>query len=184
MPFDWDQCHLYRAGQLAWPNGYPEDHRHYFAPVDDVHRLLVEIVKGAEHSVVLSMFGYDDDEIDAEIKAHAANPGVYVQINLDLTQASGVHEKAILAGWSPDAIGTSIAIGTSMVGHAIAHKKTLIVDGMYVVGGSTNWSASGESKQGNELVVYRSPILAAQYRSILDIEHDWMLKQMVARKAA
>lgn len=79
-------------------------------------------------------------------------------MSLDKSQAGGVHEKDLLAKWSNDQFGNSIAIGTSEVHHAISHLKVLIVDGVYSVTGSTNWSIS-------------------------DLNHDWMLKQMAEARA-
>jgi hypothetical protein len=50
-----------------------------------------------------------------------------------------------------------------------------------VVTGSTNWSLSGEQLQDNQLTLHRSAIVAAEYRTVLDINHAAMLKQMLAR---
>lgn len=183
LRFDWDQAHRYRADAAPWPAGYPVSHRTFFSPEDGVgiHRLLVDLVTSARHAIVLNLFGYDDDEIDAAIRAKIEDPSVYVQMSLDSSQAGGVHEKAILAKWGNDRIGTSIAIGQS-VKHAISHLKVLIVDGIYVVTGSTNWSLSGEQQQDNELTLIQNAVVAAQYRSILDLNHDAMLKQMSAKQ--
>jgi phosphatidylserine/phosphatidylglycerophosphate/cardiolipin synthase-like enzyme len=100
-------------------------------------------------------------------------------MSLDRSQASGVHEKQILAKWSNDAFGNSIAIGTSSVHNAISHLKIVIVDGVYTIKGSTNWSLSGEQQQDNELTLSRNAVVAAETRAILDLNHDFMLKQMV-----
>jgi hypothetical protein len=47
------------------------------------------------------------------------------------------------------------------------------------VKGSTNWSLSGEQQQDNELSLNRNAVIAAETRAILDLNHDFMLKQMV-----
>ena len=164
------------------PHGYPEDTIKLYSPEDDVHGALVDLIGSVTHSLVLNMYGYDDDELDGLIFKHAQNPKVYVQISLDRSQAGGVHERELLAKWAP-LEGTSVAVGQS-TGHAISHLKVCIVDGLYLIGGSTNWSLSGESKQDNELTVHRSAILSAEARSILDRNHDAMLKQMAVRQAA
>jgi hypothetical protein len=58
----------------------------------------------------------------------------------------------------------------------------VIVDGVYTVKGSTNWSLSGQQKQDNELSLSRNAVIAAETRAILDLNHDFMLKQMVGTK--
>jgi phosphatidylserine/phosphatidylglycerophosphate/cardiolipin synthase-like enzyme len=140
----------------------------------------VALLGSAQHCIVVNMFGYDDDALNQSIQAKLADEHVYVQMNLDRSQiASGEHEKEILAKWGNDAFGNSIAIGTSSVHNAISHLKIVIVDGVYAVKGPTNWSLSGEQQQDNELTLSRNAGIAAETRAILDLNHDFMLKQMV-----
>ncbi len=185
--FDWSQRHTYRTGAIPWPAGYPDDTATYFSPADGpgIHRLLIDLVNTATHSLVLNMYGYDDDQVDEALYARAGDPSVYFQMSLDKSQAGGVHEKLLLAHWYDKPEGTSIAVGQS-VKHAISHLKVLIVDGVWVVSGSTNWSLSGEQQQDNQITVTQNAVLAAQYRSILDANHIEMLKQQarVAQPAA
>jgi phosphatidylserine/phosphatidylglycerophosphate/cardiolipin synthase-like enzyme len=176
-PFTWADLAKYKA-EGRFLDGYPDDERTFFAPRDDVHGLLVALLSSAQHSIVVNMFGYDDDELNTIIQGKLANNHVYVQMSLDRTQSKGVHEKQILAHWSNDAFGNSIAIGTSSVHNAISHLKIVIVDGVYTVKGSTNWSLSGEQQQDNELTLSRNAVIAAETRAILDLNHDFMLKQM------
>ena len=177
-PFVWDNLGTYKA-EGTFLDGYPDDERTFFAPRDNVHGLLVALLGTAQHSIVVNMFGYDDDELNTIIQGKLADERVYVQMSLDRSQASGVHEKAILAKWNNNAFGNSIAIGTSSVHNAISHLKIVIVDGVYTVKGSTNWSLSGEQQQDNELSLNRNAVIAAETRAILDLNHDFMLKQMV-----
>lgn len=181
MTFDWNAMDKYRGS--PFPAQYPPDYRTYFSPRDPgVHELIVDLLKSARHSIVLNMFGFDDDEADAAIRDAMTHPDIYVQMSLDRSQAGGVHEKQILAKWPTSAFGTSVAIGTSAK-HAISHLKVLIVDGLYVISGSTNWSLSGEQQQDNELTVHQNAVVAAQYRSVLDLNHSEMLRQMQQRAA-
>ena len=179
-PFAWDDLAKYKA-EGRFLDGYPDDQRTFFAPRDDVHGLLVALLGSAQHSIVVNMFGYDD-QLNQIIQGKLADEKVYVQMSLDRSQASGMHEKQILAKWANDAFGNSIAIGTSSVHNAISYLKIVIVDGVYTVKGSTNWSLSGEQHQDNELTLSRNAVVAAETRAILDLNHDFMLKQMVGTK--
>ena len=180
-PFNWDDLGQYKA-EGRFLDGYPADERTFFAPRDNVHGVLVALLGSAQHSIVVNMFGYDDDELNKIIQDKLADEKIFVQMSLDRSQAAGVHEKRILANWNNDAFGNSIAIGTSSVHNAISHLKIVIVDGVYTVKGSTNWSLSGEQQQDNELTVNRNAVIAAETRAVLDLNHDFMLKQMVGTK--
>jgi phosphatidylserine/phosphatidylglycerophosphate/cardiolipin synthase-like enzyme len=180
--FIWDELAEYKA-EKRFLDGYPPDQRSFFSPRDALHPMLASLLDSAQHSVVLNMYGYDDDELDELIRAKLDSKHVYVQMSLDKSQAGGVHEKALLEKWSNDGFGNSIAIGTSEVHHAISHLKVLIIDGVYTVTGSTNWSISGESEQDNQLTLSRNAVVASELRAVLDLNHDWMLKQMAEARA-
>jgi len=160
--------------------GYPANLRRFYSPVDDVHGALLAVLGAARHSVVVMMYGYDDDEIQATLESKLADPGFFVQLTLDSSQAGGVHERALLAAWRHDEPGNSVAIGRSTRG-AILHDKVAVVDGLWVISGSTNWSDSGETKQANEMTVVQDPYVAAELRAVIDVQHDAVLQQMAKK---
>jgi phosphatidylserine/phosphatidylglycerophosphate/cardiolipin synthase-like enzyme len=181
QPFDWnDLGHYKAAGRFL--DGYPADVRTFYSPVDDVHGVLSSLLASTQKSIVLNMYGYDDDELNDIIMSKLADEHVYVQMSLDKSQAAGVHERELLAKWDNGLIGNSIAIGHSTKG-AISHMKIVIIDGVYTVRGSTNWSLAGEQKQDNELTVHNNAVIAAETRAELDQNHDAMLKQMAAARS-
>ena len=173
--FGWDDLGQYKANG-KFLDGYPTNLRTFFSPEDQIHPLLVSLLSGTTNSLVLNMYGYDDDELNALVLKAAANPKIYVQMSLDKSQAGGVHEKKLLTSLQGQP-GCNIAIGTSTK-HAISHLKIAIIDGVYVISGSTNWSLSGEGAQDNQLTVTKDAVLAAETRSILDRNHTAMLRQM------
>lgn len=162
--------------------GYPDTSRTFYSPVDDVHGALTDLLQSTSKSLVIAMYGYDDDQLGQVIQKQLTSDTIYVQMSLDSSQAAGVHEKELLSNlskWENQRVGNSIAIGRSEKG-AIMHLKLAIVDSLDVITGSTNWSASGESKQDNQLTVIRDPLVAAEARTRVDMIHDTMLKQMAA----
>lgn len=154
--------------------GYPENIRSYYSPVDDVHDAILNVIKGARHSLIVAMYGFDDADFQNAILEKMRDENVYVQLTLDSTQAAGKAEKLLLQ--EADYPATSIAIGRSE-DHAIMHLKCLVADNAVLVTGSTNWSASGEEKQDNACVIISDAYVAGEASSRISAIHANMLKQ-------
>ena len=172
-----DLSELDRYAAVPFPHGHPPDRRTFYSPVDQVHEVICRVVASATSSLVLAMYGFDDDELAQIIAKHLDSNKVYVQLTLDSSQAGGVHEKALLAKQNYPT--NSVAVGRSEKG-AIMHLKEGIVDGTDLFTGSTNWSLPGESKQDNEFTIRRSPLEAIRARTRIDNIHTDMLQKMAA----
>lgn len=165
-----------QAGRF--PDGYSKADLTFYAPRDPgVHAVIVWALLQTTHTVAVNMYGFDDPHAAAIIQGYTERPDVVVTLSLDKSQAGGKAEKELLARFNHDLVGNSIAIGHSSRG-AISHDKLLVVDGLYLITGSTNWSQGGEELQDNQLTISREPLAAAEARAIIDLDHDEMLKQM------
>lgn len=150
------------------PANYPPNIRRLYSPIDKVHDALAHLLRFAEQSIVVAMFGFDDPDLAAILDGKLRSPHCYVQLTLDSSQAGGVHERALL---NTEAYpSNSIAIGRSEHG-AIMHLKQIVIDGYYTICGSTNWSTGAEVKQDNEITVIADHVIAAEARTRMDCIH-------------
>jgi phosphatidylserine/phosphatidylglycerophosphate/cardiolipin synthase-like enzyme len=93
-------------------------------------------------------------------------------LTLDSSQASGVHERTLLTNEAFPI--SSVAVGRSEKG-AIMHLKEIVIDGVILVTGSTNWSTGGEDLQDNQLTVEINPYAAAAATARIGAIHANML---------
>jgi phosphatidylserine/phosphatidylglycerophosphate/cardiolipin synthase-like enzyme len=167
----------------SFPHGYDRDYLTFYAPRDTgVHQVLLWTLLQAKSSVAINMYGFDDPQLVALLRHHAEDPQMLVTLSLDSSEAGVKIEAELLKLLRNDLPGNSIAIGRSEK-HAISHDKLVVVDGLYLVTGSTNWSFGGETEQDNQLTLTRDPIACAEARAVIDLDHDVMLKQMAEAAA-
>src|ERR1039458_1544362 len=141
-PLD-DLSVLNQFAAAPFPPGTKPDRRTFYSPVDDVHGCLVYVLKQAQSSLVLAMYGFDDDELAGVLKEKLQAENVYVQLTLDSSQAGGVHEKKLLTDEAFPL--SSVAVGRSERG-AIMHMKEIVIDSSVLVTGSTNRSEEHTSE--------------------------------------
>jgi len=181
IPFE--QLGRFKQAQ-SFPHGYSREYLTFYAPRDPgVHEVLLWALLQAKSSVAINMYGFDDPHIVSLLRHHATDPDMVVTLSLDSSQAGGRVEKQLLESLRNDLPGNSIAVGRSVRGE-ISHDKLMVIDGLFLVTGSTNWSFGGEAKQDNQLTITRDPVACAEARAVIDIDHDLMLKQMAAKLIA
>lgn len=172
----WESLSTYKA--TPFPPDYPANAKHLFAPVDRVHDAFVALCGASDlSSLDASIYGWDDEEIDALFQTALETDHIPVTLCLDSSQAAGVHEKAILAKWPTGYMGNSVVIGRSAAG-AINHDKLIVINRLVTICGSTNLSVGGEGKQNNEAVVIWDRAFAGEVVNRIQIIHAQMAAQM------
>ena len=122
-----------------------------------------------------------------------------VQVTLDKSQSTGVHEKAILqsdVAKDPEGYVADFAVGQSDT-HQISRTKGGVFDGIVALEGSTTgrprakepapcWirqSRAGVQAQNNTLSVYVNTYKIAKFSARSDYEHGVAARQMQAAAA-
>jgi hypothetical protein len=179
------------------------DHYLFLVGRDDCHSILHYLIPQERLFFKFNMFGFDDDELNADIMALFQDPGVRVQASLDRSQAGGVHEKKIVAldeQTDPTDFSNSFVILESAT-HQISHTKGGVLVGQGIgFEGSMNWSNSGEGTgislkadvknppgfkaQNNTLLVSVNPIFLARFSAQLDAEHQIGVAQNATKSTA
>lgn len=173
------------------------DHYLFFVGRDDVHGILLYLLRHETLGLKLNMFGYDDEELNGAILDLMKDPNVAVQGTLDKSQAAGVHERAILAqDVATDPGFYNSFVVTESATSQISHTKGGVLLGQGLgFEGSTNWSASGEGTgialhpvdpnkaqagykaQNNTLLVSANPVFLSRFGARLDTEHKTGLQR-------
>lgn len=144
----------FEAQGLVSPNGTLEV---YFAPEDGVAQRVVALIESAQQSVAFLAFVLTSEEIAGALEAKAA-AGVEVRGVMDGGQAGNLgsrHQELLQAG-----------VDVRLDGNADRmHHKVIVIDGMWVITGSYNFSRSAETQNDENLIVLRDTAAAAAYLS-------------------
>ncbi len=127
----------------------------YFSPSGGCTEAVVEALGQAKTSVRVQAYSFTSAPI-AQALVDAHKRGVLVEVLLDKSQRT---EKYSAADFLAHA-GIPTRIDAQ---HAIAHSKVMIIDRAVVLTGSFNFTKAAETQNAENLLVIRSPALAAQY---------------------
>ena len=118
----------------------------------------------AKATVLVQAYSFTSVPIAKALLA-AHKRGVNVEVILDKSQKSEKYSEAdFLVN-----VGIPVQIDTK---HAIAHNKIMVIDGETVITGSFNFTTAAEEKNAENLLVIRSPELAAKYAANWKVHAD------------
>ncbi len=128
----------------------------YFTPPANAAAAIVNAIDASESEVLVQAYGFTHNAIaQALVRAHQR--GVKVRVLLDKkSQASNRYVIQVLS----DADMVVRQDGN----HAIAHNKVMVIDQAVVITGSFNFTNSAETRNAENVLIFKSTDLALQYR--------------------
>ncbi len=127
----------------------------YFSPKGGCTQAVVKEINAAQSVILVQAYSFTSAPI-AKALVEADQEEVQVQVILDRSQLG---EKCSLADFLLHA-DIPVSIDAK---HQIAHNTTIIIDGATVITGSFNFTKAAEENNAENLLVIRSPELAAKY---------------------
>ena len=127
----------------------------FFSPKGGCTEAVVKELNAAKTFVLVQAYSFTSTPI-AKALLEAHKRGVKVEVILDKSQRTEKYSEADFL--------VNVGIPTWIdAQHAIAHNKIMVIDGATVVTGSFNFTTAAEEHNAENLLVIRSPELAAQY---------------------
>jgi phosphatidylserine/phosphatidylglycerophosphate/cardiolipin synthase-like enzyme len=134
----------------------------YFSPKGGCTEAVVRSLSEAKQTILVQAYSFTSAPIAAAL-VDASRRGVRVEAILDKSNKTGKYSEA-------DFLVNS-RIPTWIDGrHAIAHNKVMIIDNATVLTGSFNFTKAAEENNAENLLILRSPELAARYTASF-LEH-------------
>jgi phosphatidylserine/phosphatidylglycerophosphate/cardiolipin synthase-like enzyme len=128
----------------------------YFTPPAGAAQAIVKTIDASHSEVLVQAYGFTHNAIaQAIIRAHQR--GVKVSVLLD--QKSDHTNRYVVDLFNNGQI-TMLQDGK----HAIAHNKVMLIDESIVITGSFNFTNSAETRNAENFLILKSPLLANRYK--------------------
>lgn len=125
----------------------------YFAPADNLERIDIGLIDGAQRSVDVAMYAFTDRYI-AQALVRAVGRGVGVRVYRDRSQFEEERSRRSQVG---TLLSTQSNIHIRIKGSdELMHEKAMLIDGSILRDGSGNWSISAARYQDNQVSVTHS----------------------------
>lgn len=129
----------------------------YFSPDDHVARRIVELLRGAQHSIYFMAYSFTANDF-GEIIRQKARDGLTISGVMDESQVKSNKGTE----FTPF---TEAGLPVYLDGNAdgLLHHKVFIIDEQIVITGSYNFSASAERTNDENVVIFFDSQIASQY---------------------
>jgi phosphatidylserine/phosphatidylglycerophosphate/cardiolipin synthase-like enzyme len=142
-------------GREAPPISDPLSAQVYFSPGGGAAEAVIAELGRARRSVLVLAFSFTSAPIaEALVKAHRR--GVKVEVVLDDSNRTGKYSAADFTARA----GIPTFLDSR---HAIMHSKVMVIDGIFVITGSFNFTKAAEERNAENLLVIKDKALASRY---------------------
>lgn len=131
------------------------DIRVLFSPGGGIEREIVSLIKSALHTVYVQAYYFTSNPISIALREAAAR-GCKVVVILDRTQLSSRYSRA-------DFLTNGGCTVLFDLNEKIAHNKVILIDGLFTVTGSFNFTASAEKENAENVLIIRDESVYAKY---------------------
>jgi len=136
----------------------------YFSPKGGCTEAVVKEIAASSSTILVQAYSFTSAPI-AKALVDAHKRGVDVQVILDKSDRT--------AKYSPADFVVNVGIRVKIdAKHQIAHNKIMIIDSATVITGSFNFTKAAEENNAENLLVIRSPELAAKYAANWKVHAD------------
>lgn len=150
---------LLAAAVVAFVTPCLADPAIHYAPTENLEHVDVELIDRARQEIDMAAYVLTDWAV-IEALTRAADRGVRVRVYLDGAQLA-LHPSTPLS----ELVETpGVDVRVKSENSALMHLKSFQEDGRILRSGAANFSASGEKRQDNDLVVIESPEAAAAFK--------------------
>lgn len=127
----------------------------FFSPHGGCTEAVVRELDAAKSTVLVQAYSFTSTPI-AKALLEAHKRGVKVEVILDKSQRTEKYSEADFL--------VNVGIPTKIdAQHAIAHNKVMVIDDGTIITGSFNFTKAAENNNAENMLVIRSPELAAKY---------------------
>ncbi len=132
----------------------------HYAPAENLEKIDVALIDQARASIDMAAYVLTDWPV-LQALTRAADRGVKLRIYLD----GGQNEQRYPSAPFDDLKGTpDVEMRVKPRGGDLMHLKAYAVDGRVLRTGAANFSASGEKRQDNDLIIIESPAAAEAFK--------------------
>jgi phosphatidylserine/phosphatidylglycerophosphate/cardiolipin synthase-like enzyme len=132
----------------------------HYAPAENLEHIDVSLIDTAKHEIDFAAYVLTDWPVMQALE-RAADRGVKVRIYLDGTQLAEREPTRVFRDLEQT---PGVEIRVKRENSAFMHLKSYEIDGHLLRTGSANFSASGEKRQDNDLIIIEGPTAASAFR--------------------